>query len=319
MKRILILVAPPGAGKSTLAKEFEAKGYVRISQDEQGKEGHLKAFKDALNQELSIVVDRMNFSREQRKRYIPPSESGYIVECIVLHENRKTCLERMMAREDHPTINGNKVYANLKGASYTQATKNLYDAEKLKVKQQEAGSALNTFFKGYERPNLGEGFDSIDFRYPETRKDECVVVDIDNTIADGSHRQHFLQATPKNWKGFLSACDQDPPKSDVIDIILSTWVGLGERHDVVMCSGRGDEYREKTTKWLDLYFPIYNNLFMRERGDYKCDSLVKEQLLDFEIYTRYKKVKIWFDDRNRVIDKLRQRDILVFGVANGDF
>jgi len=323
MKKIMILIGPPGSGKSTLAKQFVDQGYVYVNQDAQGKSGHLDVFKQALNNEYSIVIDRLNFSREQRKRYIPPSESGYIVECIVLHENRKTCLERMMAREDHPTINGNKVYANLKGASYTQATKNLYDAEKLKVKQQEAGSALNTFFKGYERPNLGEGFDSIDFRYPETRKKiSCIVTDIDGTIANLDHRLHFIKpidGSKKNFRKFLDACDKDLPKKDVIDMVINTYIGYGEHCNLVACSGRGDECREKTQTWLDEHLPLVSELFMRERGDYREDYIIKENLLDFEILTRYHKVYCVFDDRNQVVDMWRRRGILCLQVADGNF
>ena len=295
MKKIMILIGPPGSGKSTLAKQFVDLGYVYINQDTQGKSGHLDLFKQALNNEYSIVVDRLNFSREQRKRYIPPSESGYIVECIVLHENRKTCLERMQLRGEHPTINN----------------------------MQQAGSALNTFFKGYERPNLGEGFDSIDFRYPETRKQiSCIVTDIDGTIANLDHRLHFIKpidGSKKNFRKFLDACDKDLPKEDVIDMVINTYIGYGEHGNLIACSGRGDECREKTQLWLDEHLPLVSELFMRERGDYREDYIIKENLLDFEILTRYHKVYCVFDDRNQVVDMWRRRGILCLQVAPGDF
>lgn len=295
MKRIMILIGPPGSGKSTLAKEFQAKGYIRISQDDMGREGHLKAFKDALNQEQSIVIDRLNFNKEQRSRYIPPEVSGYIVECIVLHENRATCLKRMSERQGHPTIKSDR----------------------------EAGSALNTFFKGYERPSKDEGFHNIEFRYPKNRKQvSCIVTDLDGTIANLDHRLHFIhppEGVKKNWKEFLSRCDQDTPKEDVIDVILSTYIGYGEHGNLVACSGRGDEYRDKTQAWLDEHLPICSGLFMRERGDYRDDSIVKENLLDFEILTRYHRVACVFDDRDRVVAMWRRRNILCLQVAFGEF
>lgn len=295
MKRIMILVGPAGSGKSTLAKEFEAQGYVRISQDEQGKEGHLSAFKDALNQERSIIIDRMNFSKEQRARYIPPVESQYIVECIVLHENRETCLNRMKKRTGHPTISTEK----------------------------SMGSALNTFFKGYERPTQDEGFHNIEFRYPKTRrKVSCIVTDIDGTIANLDHRLHFIKpidGSKKNFRKFLDACDKDSPKSDVIDMVINTYIGYGEHGNLVACSGRGDECREKTQAWLDEHLPLCSNLFMRERGDYRQDYIIKQNLLDFEILTRYHNVYCVFDDRDQVVKMWRDRGILCLQVAFGDF
>lgn len=293
MKKIILLVGPPGCGKSTQAGFYESMGYIRVSQDDQGKEGHLEVFKDALNKEQSIVVDRMNFSVEQRKRYIPPVESGYIVECVVLHQNRETCLERMQLRPKHPTI----------------------------TNMQQAGSALHTFFKNYQKPTKEEGFHEVSFLYPEVFGN-CIIVDIDGTIADLSHRLHFIktEGKKKDWKSFLSNCEHDEPKEDVIRLIQSVKNGYHNHSvNVVLCSGRGDEYRDKTQNWLQMHFNRYNHLFMRERADYREDYIIKEIILDFEIMTRYNNIIVAFDDRDQVVKMWRSRDILCMQVASGDF
>lgn len=57
---LCLLVEPPGSGKSSVAKEYENDGFVHISQDNQGREGHLELFLKTLKENKSICVDRMN-------------------------------------------------------------------------------------------------------------------------------------------------------------------------------------------------------------------------------------------------------------------
>lgn len=37
------------------------------------------------------------------------------------------------------------------------------------------------------------------------------VFDIDNTLSDTDHRQHFLERRPRDWDGFFGAAPADPP------------------------------------------------------------------------------------------------------------
>lgn len=288
MPECIILVGPAGSGKSTLAKEYESKGYCRISQDDQGKE-HLDIFKhDAFIGE-NIVVDRMGFNKEQRKRYIDILRSAqeknfgnkYHVKIIVLHENKAACLARCLARQDHPTIKDEKT----------------------------AQSALNTFFSKYERPTPDEA-DEIEFRYPERFKPICIVSDMDNTLSDAAHREHLLDKSKgkPNWKAFFDAMDKDSCNSWARSILNSS------PYLSVIVSARPDDYRKITEDWLFTHTVVIHDLYMRARGDYRKDDIVKEQILDFELLTRYN-ILFWLDDRKQVIDKIRSRGITVLDCA----
>ena len=40
-------------------------------------------------------------------------------------------------------------------------------------------------------------------------KKKAVIFDIDGTSANGEHREHYLQHSPKDWKGFFSEMKKD--------------------------------------------------------------------------------------------------------------
>lgn len=45
----------------------------------------------------------------------------------------------------------------------------------------------------------------------ENTRRPLAVFDIDNTLADTGHRQHFLERRPRDWSGFFGAAPTDPP------------------------------------------------------------------------------------------------------------
>ncbi len=285
--RLTLLVGPPGSGKTMKSKELENFGYIRISQDDQGKTGHLEKFKQALDNKNYIVVDRMNFSKEQRDRYIKPAkELGYDVVIEVLHVPYKLCLERCKARTDHPTIKSEK----------------------------EALLALKTFFTKYERVGDFEA-DEVN-RHGWTKEvNPCIWVDMDNTLSNASHREHFVSGPKKNWKGFFDAMSEDP-KNEWCHTLIEGMQSVGVL--TVICSARPEEYRRKTEVWLYNNKIAYDELIMRHSGDYRKDNIVKEIMLEFEIKPRYQLV-FAVDDRKQVIDYIRKHGITVLDCAGNEF
>lgn len=291
MPNIIILVGPAGSGKTTLANNLidndgdHGSATIYVNQDSQGK-NHLVVFKEAIENKKDIIVDRMDFNKDQRRRYLEPAKAaGYTSKIIVLHENRATCLERMKNRLNHPTIKT----------------------------EESANSALNTFFSKYERPTEDEA-DEVHFRYPELiNPPTTVVIDIDNTLSSSNHRQHHLSrenGRKPHWHGFFSEMHLDP---------VNEWckhICNNLRHNTIitLCSGRPDSYREVTKKWLEDNKVMYDHLFMRMRQDSRDDTIVKQNLIDFEVLTRYKFL-FAIDDRKRIIDKYRERGITVLDCA----
>ena len=57
---------------------------------------------------------------------------------------------------------------------------------------------------------------------------------------------------------------------------------------------------------------------MREVNDYRDDGIIKKELLA-DITEKHGKPFMWFDDRNRVVDAVREEGIRVLQVAPGNF
>lgn len=311
---ITILVGPPGSGKSTLAHHrinFDGDhgaATVRISQDDQGKTGHMDLFEKALHFKQDIIVDRMNFDKNQRNRYLEPArKAGYATRIIVFHVPLRTCIERCNARTDHPTIKDSK----------------------------SASEAVNFFFKNYERVSDDEANEVFRMGWADINAPKAIVCDLDGTLCDVTHRRHHVRPVDpteldlpsarayledekkpfkKNWKAFFDGIPHDR---------LNTWCAeilhtMKASHPIILCSGRDDNQRKMTVDWLEKHEIQYDALFMRGRGDSRRDDVVKEIILDFEILTRYN-VYFTIDDRDQVVKMWRKRGLVCLQCDFGDF
>lgn len=142
-----------------------------------------------------------------------------------------------------------------------------------------------------------------------------IIVDIDGTVADLSHRRDYISTSPKNWAAFEAGIPFDTPHQHVIDVVNILY-DAGWR--IVMCSGRGKHKRSVTLEWLEKYGVKFHALYMRGLNDYRRDDIVKSEILDKLISEGYN-ISFCIDDRNQVVDMFRSRGIPVFQVAPGDF
>ena len=140
------------------------------------------------------------------------------------------------------------------------------------------------------------------------------VFDLDGTLADCSHRLHYLDK--KDWRGFFAACPHDEPINHMIELFVTLCRG---GHRVEIWSGRSDEVRAETEAWLlehdiggSLTGPI--TVLMRNAGDHRPDDEVKREFLRGGGIP-----DLIFDDRKRVVDMWRAEGIPCAHIAEGDF
>ena len=145
---------------------------------------------------------------------------------------------------------------------------------------------------------------------------KIIICDIDGTLADIEHRRAFVRTKPKNWPAFNRAMVHDTPHTDIIWLFQV----LQEQSGTVMllASGRGEEDRTKTEKWLAEQNIHYTQLFMRPAKDSRSDDIIKKEILE-QVRVEYGEPFMVFDDRNQVVDMWRENGVRCCQVAPGDF
>lgn len=134
----------------------------------------------------------------------------------------------------------------------------------------------------------------------------AVLVDIDGTVALMNSRSPYD----------VTRVHEDLPNLPVITAVRAMHAA---GHRIVFCSGRTDDCRDATQEWLAAHVGVpYEALFMRVTGDSRRDSVIKREIFDREIRTRYRIVGV-FDDRDQVVRMWRALGLTVFQVAEGLF
>ncbi len=125
---------------------------------------------------------------------------------------------------------------------------------------------------------------------------KIVICDIDGTIANNDHRQHFLEGK-KDWVGFFSSADQDKPIKNIIQEIISLH---NKNFEIVFVSGRPELYRGLTIKWLAKFFHFEINLIMRKNNDKRDKILVKKEIYNDKF--KEKEIYLVFENDPKLVE-----------------
>lgn len=137
---------------------------------------------------------------------------------------------------------------------------------------------------------------------------KIVICDIDGTIANNDHRQHFLEGK-KDWEGFFSELHKDEP---IREIIFKVKDLEAQGNKIFFLTGRPEKYRDATIKWLNIYFSFEFSLLMRRNNDRKNKIEVKKEL--FKKNFSPSKIKLILENDEELIKLWRSFNLKVFKV-----
>lgn len=153
---------------------------------------------------------------------------------------------------------------------------------------------------------------------------KAIIFDIDGTLADASHRLHFIQGPSKNWKAFFDSMGKDQPIDTVCTVFGFLYLPnvLGRMNvdtEIVFCTGRPESHRSITERWIcKTLTPDPLRIYMRKTGDHRPDHVVKEEMIE-QMRADGLEPFIAFEDRTRCVEMWRKNGITCLQVADGNY
>jgi hypothetical protein len=134
--------------------------------------------------------------------------------------------------------------------------------------------------------------------------ERVLIVDIDGTVSDPSHRRRFVEGPSPDWVKFSQLLHLDPP----CDAVIAQLRRLCAIHTVILCSGRPSYVLDETTAWLDRNSVPYDVVALRPPGDLVPGIKHKLRVLD-ALEGQALMVVAIMDDDERVREEFTLRNV----------
>jgi predicted kinase len=308
MIKCILTVGIPASGKSTWAKAEVAKdpsNWVRINNDEIRSminggifsEGMEKVVtetrnfltREALRRDKSLIIDNVNSNRRHFETVCKIAQS--MNKDIQVFEKIFYCeLDELLKRDaDRSAKVGEEVVKKFwKLLGGTQFKHYKPRTEVFQKRNRIAETVVGAMPQDSALP-------------------KCSIVDLDGTMCDISHRNPYD----------ASNCLLDKPFSHVVELAQ---LMHQNGYKIFFFSGREDKYKEPTVAWLDKYFGLSYELYMRESGNKEDDALLKERLFNTYVLGQFN-CRAWVDDRVKVCRFVHSAGLPLFrcGSPDSDF
>ena len=133
---------------------------------------------------------------------------------------------------------------------------------------------------------------------------KAVISDLDGTLAIHTDRDPYNTAE----------CEKDAVNRGLLEIIKA--LRKTDTH-IILVSGREDQFREHTTRWLVKHEIPHDWLYMRPTGDMRSDVIIKKEIYEAHIKGKYTVLGV-FDDRKRIKRMWVENGIQVFDLNQTD-
>ncbi len=271
----------PASGKSTWAKQFilDNQGWKRVNKDD-----------------LRAMIDAGHWSKENEEMIVHSRDNLVM---MYLEGAYNVIVDDTNFHPEHETRL--KEIAETYGAEFEVK---YFDTNPRICMQRDAARGdksvgnkviLDMYFK-YVKP-LGLNFNPT--------LSPLYIFDIDGTVARMNGRSPYD----------MSKVSEDLLIDEVASLaVILKMTGLS----VIFVSGRSEDARADTEKWLEDNQLKHDGLFMRKSGDSRADYIIKEEIYREHIEGKYNVLGV-FDDRDQVIDLWRSLGIQAYQVNYGSF
>lgn len=291
--KVILTVGLPASGKTTWASNqvISSNGQTkRINKDE-----------------LRAMVDSNNFSKSNEKMILKirdlmiveylKSKINVIIDDTNLNSRHLEDIEKLV-KDNFPDENITVVEnTSFLKVPVDECIKR--DSRRLRVVGE------NVIMKMVQ--DNGYRFEFLKWTYNNREGFPAIICDIDGTLANNSHRSPYD----------LTKCESDSVVQHIKDLID---LERNNGTQIIFVSGRSEESRDNTTRWLESNSIKYECLYMRPKGDKSPDDSIKYEIFKKHILPQGLYIKYVLDDRNRVVDMWRNKLYLnCFQVNYGDF
>jgi predicted kinase len=293
---LTILVGCPASGKSTFSEwivKTEEKT-MRISRDEI----RFSQFQQQLEQDAESMISKI--INEQVKTLL---RNGWNVVLDNCHTKKEYLLQHIEAF---------KAYGNIEFKVFDLPLEELLERNEKRARVVPK-KVIETMYNQLQ--NLKEKFDfapvkqvktDLSYNVQNPSLPKAIICDLDGTLALMNGRNPFD----------ASKCDQDLLNEPVANV-LKNYHQLG--YKILLVSGREDQYKDPTLRFLEKYAIQFDDLIMRKTKDSRKDSIIKIEIYNDFIKDKYF-VEFVLDDRNQVVDTWRNDlKLPCFQVYYGDF
>ncbi len=282
MKKVLILVGLPASGKSTFAKNLLSKykgQWVRTNKDLLREMLHDSQWSKANEKFIIQLRDTIILMALEEGKHVVIDDTNFGPHIEHIKELVK-----------------GKATVEINDSFLQVPVEECIKRDLLRPKSVGKDVIMEIYNKYVKPPVQPPGYNP--------NLPDAILVDMDGTLALLNGRNPFDAST----------CEQDLPNKPVLDTVL-VWQ---EKTQIIIISGRTDDCRIQTERWLEKHGVKYSALYMRKTGDYRKDSIIKEELYGENIANKYN-VRFVLDDRQQVVDMWRSLGLTVFQVAEGNF
>lgn len=149
---------------------------------------------------------------------------------------------------------------------------------------------------------------------------KLIIVDIDGTIAEmPQSRLDIVYYKPVDWIAYYEDSFDDEPNFNVLELVQD--LSGSSEYELIFCTGRSEEARYKTQKWLDKH-NLFGPLLMRASKDYRPDYVIKPENLKRYLLRRhmnFSNVAFCLEDRNQTTAAWRDHGLTCLQVRDGDY